>query len=102
MSEGALVQIDRTKDDSALAGQSALGIWLRRNQGPLLAFALFIALFFVFFVLHPRGFPPLVLQTASNEGAALALVAMGQTLPVLTGGLDLSIGPILALTNCLA
>ena len=58
--------------------------------------------FIVFLTLHPRGFSPLVFQTAANEGAALALVAMAQTLPVLTGGLDLSIGPILALSNCLA
>ena len=72
------------------------------TTGPLLAFALFIALFVVFLALHPRGFSPLVVQTAANEGAALALVAMAQTLPVLTGGLDLSIGPILALSNCLA
>ena len=94
--------IDRTKDGGFLAGHADLGIWLRRSQGPLLAFALFIALFLVFLALHPRGLSPLVVQTAANEGAALALVAMGQTLPVLTGGLDLSIGPILALSNCLA
>ncbi|HTE79435.1 MAG TPA: ABC transporter permease, partial [Reyranella sp.] len=94
--------IDRTKDGGFLAGHADLGIWLRRSQGPLLAFALFITLFLVFLALHPRGLSPLVVQTAANEGAALALVAMGQTLPVLTGGLDLSIGPILALSNCLA
>ena len=32
----------------------------------------------------------------------LALVAMAQTLPVLTGGIDLSVGTIFVLTNCLA
>jgi ribose transport system permease protein len=96
------VRIDQTKDGRIVAGDVDLGIWLRRNHGPLLAFGLFITLFLVFLTLHPRGLSPLVLQTAANEGAALALVAMGQTLPVLTGGLDLSIGPILALSNCLA
>ena len=63
---------------------------------------MFITLFLVLLTLHPRGLSPLVVQTAANEGPALALVAMAQTLPVLTGGLDLSIGPILALSNCLA
>ena len=96
------MRIDQTKDGSIVAGHVDLGIWVRRNHGPLLAFALFITLFLVFLALHPRGFSPLVFQTAANEGAALALVAMAQTLPVLTGGLDLSIGPILALSNCLA
>lgn len=102
MREGTLMRIDRTKDGSAVARYGDLGIWLWRNQGPLLAFALFAALFLAFLTLHPRGFSPLVFQAAANQGVALALVAMGQTLPVLTGGLDLSIGPILALSNCLA
>jgi len=102
MSEGALARINRTKNGRSAAGNPDLAIWLRRNYGPLLAFALFITLMLAFLVLHPRGFSPLVFQTVANEGAALALVAMGQTLPVLTGGLDLSIGPILALSNCLA
>jgi len=102
MSEEALERIGRTKSGGGGAGHRDLGIWLRRNQGPLLAFTLFVGLFLVFLVLHPRGFSPLVFQTTANEGVALALIAMGQTLPVLTGGLDLSIGPVLALSNCLA
>ena len=55
--------IDRTKDGGFLAGHADLGIWLRRSQGPLLAFALFITLFLVFLALHPRGLSPLVFQT---------------------------------------
>jgi ribose transport system permease protein len=43
-----------------------------------------------------------VVNTAANKGALLALVAMAQTLPVLTGGLDLSVGMIFMLANCLA
>ena len=41
-------------------------------------------------------------NTAANKGALLALVAMAQTIPVLTGGLDLSVGMVFLLTNCLA
>jgi ribose transport system permease protein len=79
-----------------------LGIWLRQNYGALGALGLFVVLFGAYIILHPRGFQPLVIQTAANEGIALSLVAMAQTVPVLTGGLDLSVGAILALTNCLA
>ena len=43
-----------------------------------------------------------MVNTASNKGALLALVAMAQTIPVLTGGLDLSVGMVFVLTNCLA
>ena len=43
-----------------------------------------------------------VVQTAANKGVLLALVAMAQTLVVLTAGIDLSVGMIFILTNCVA
>jgi ribose transport system permease protein len=43
-----------------------------------------------------------VVQTAANKGVLLAFVAMAQTLVVITAGIDLSVGMILLLTNCLA
>lgn len=72
----------------------------RQNMGGLIALALFAVLLVVFIVIHPR-FNMLAVEATANQGAALALVAMGQTLPVLTGGLDLSVGAVLALTNAL-
>ena len=81
---------------------SGLFLHLRQNYGAVLAITIFLILFTVFLSLHPRGPSVYVMTTASNTGAALAFVAMGQTLPVLTGGLDLSIGSILALCNALA
>ena len=74
---------------------------IRQNAGSLTAFALFAVLLAAFIAIHPR-FNTLALEAAANQGAALALVAMGQTLPVLAGGLDLSIGAIMALSNALA
>jgi ribose transport system permease protein len=43
-----------------------------------------------------------VLTTAANKGVLLAIVAMAQTLPVLTSGIDLSVGMVFVLANCLA
>ncbi len=43
-----------------------------------------------------------MVQTASNKGVLLAFVAMAQTLVVLTAGIDLSVGMVFILTNCLA
>ena len=43
-----------------------------------------------------------MVQTASNKAVLLAFVAMAQALVVITAGIDLSIGMILTLTNCLA
>jgi ribose transport system permease protein len=48
------------------------------------------------------GLSASMVNTAVNKGALLALVAMAQTIPVLTGGLDLSVGMVFVLTNCLA
>lgn len=75
---------------------------LQQNFGLLFAILIFVVLFGAFLALHPRGLSVYVLTIAANGGAALAFVAMGQTLVVLTGGLDLSVGAILALTNSLA
>ena len=38
----------------------------------------------------------------SNESLALIMVAMAQTVPVLAGGLDLSVGAVMMLVNCIA
>ena len=48
------------------------------------------------------GFTASVVETAANKGALLALVAMAQTLAVITAGIDLSVGAVFVLSNCLA
>ena len=48
------------------------------------------------------GFSANVVQTAANKGVLLALVAMAQTFVVITAGIDLSVGMVFVLTNCLA
>ncbi|WP_419729125.1 ABC transporter permease [Lichenicola sp.] len=75
---------------------------LRHNALPLLAGAIFIAMFGLYLLLQPHGVQDSVLVTAANKGVLLALIASAQTLPVLTGGIDLSIGAIVVLANCLA
>jgi ribose transport system permease protein len=75
---------------------------LREHRGTLLAFAFFIFMFAIYASNHPAGFTANVVQTAANKGALLALVAMAQTFVVLTAGIDLSVGMVFVLTNCLA
>ena len=80
------------------------------HRGTLLAFAIFIAMFAIYLVNHPaiasNGFTATavsnVANTAANKGVLLAFIAMAQTLVVITSGIDLSIGMIFILTNCLA
>ncbi len=74
----------------------------RWNVGPLTAFLVFAVMFLLFAVQQQNGLSVNVLTSLSNKGIVLALVAMAQTLVILTGGFDLSAGMILTMASCLA
>ena len=76
--------------------------WAAEQRGTLLAFATFVVMFTIYVSNHPAGFTANVVQTAANKGVLLAFVAMAQALVVITAGIDLSVGMIFILTNCLA
>ncbi len=76
--------------------------WFSEQKGTLLALGIFVVMFIIYTANHPAGFTANVVQTASNKGVLLAFVAMAQTLVVITAGIDLSVGMIFLLTNCLA
>jgi ribose transport system permease protein len=84
--------------------------WVAEQRGTLLALGIFVVMFAVYLLNHPaiarNGFTSDTLsnvaQTAANKGVLLAFVAMAQTLVVITAGIDLSVGMIFILTNCLA
>ncbi len=75
---------------------------IAQNRGFTGAVVLFVALYVLYNVLHPKGFSSAVLVQNANESVAIAFVAMAQTVPVLMGGLDLSVGAVMTLTNCIA
>ncbi|MDK1385474.1 ABC transporter permease [Sinorhizobium sp. 8-89] len=76
--------------------------WLNEQRGTLMGLAIFLLMFTVYIANHPAGLTANVAQTAANKGALFAFVAMAQTLVVITSGIDLSVGMIFVLTNCLA
>jgi ribose transport system permease protein len=76
--------------------------WLAEQQGTLLAIGIFAVMFAIYGANHPAGFTANVVQTASNKAVLLAFIAMAQAIVVITAGIDLSVGMILTLTNCLA
>jgi ribose transport system permease protein len=80
--------------DLRLRLSQSLGIWL--------ALGLFVVLYVIYSSLHPKGWSVDVFVQNSNESFALILVSMAQTVPVLTGGIDLSVGPMMTLVNCVA
>jgi ribose transport system permease protein len=75
---------------------------LREHRGTLLAFLAFVAMFALYAFNHPAGLNANVATTAANKGVLLAIVAMAQTLVVLTSGIDLSVGMVMVLANCVA
>lgn len=82
--------------------QSSIKRWFFQNVGFASALALLTVIYLSYNMLHPRGFSSAVAIQNTNEAAAIAFVAMAQTLPVLLGGLDLSVGAVMTLTNCIA
>lgn len=65
--------------------------------------ALALVILFVLFVsIHPRGPSTYVLTIWSNQGVLLGLAAIAQFFVVLVRGVDLSVGPMVALTNVAA
>jgi len=75
---------------------------LREHRGTLLAFVAFAVMFTIYAANHPAGLNANVATTAANKGVLLAIVAMAQTLVVVTSGIDLSVGMVMVLANCLA
>jgi len=75
---------------------------LHEHKGTLLAFAAFVLMFTIYATNHPAGLNANVATTAANKGTLLAIVAIAQTMVVLTAGIDLSVGMVMVLANCLA
>jgi ribose transport system permease protein len=76
--------------------------WFGEQRGTLLALAVFVVMFAIYTANHSAGFSADVVTTAANKGVLLALVAIAQTFVVLTAGIDLSVGMIFVLCNCVA
>jgi ribose transport system ATP-binding protein len=74
----------------------------KRNAGPLLSFLVFAVMFILFASQQANGLSTNVLTSVSNKGVVLAFVAMAQTLVILTGGFDLSVGMVMTMTSCLS
>lgn len=81
---------------------NGLRLWLTRNSGAIFALVLFVAMFAIYVVKNGVGLRVGLVTAVANKGVLLALVAIAQTLPILTGGLDLSVGMTFVLTNCIA
>jgi ribose transport system permease protein len=75
--------------------------FLSRHAPVLLAYLAFLILMSLYISLLPRFSAGQGISIA-NQGMTLAVAALGQTIVILTGGVDLSVGAVIALTNSIA
>jgi ribose transport system permease protein len=79
-----------------------LRLAVAQNRGFVGACLLLAVIYLGYHAMHPRGFSAAVLVQNANESVAIGFVAMAQTVPVLMGGLDLSVGAVMTLATCIA
>ena len=92
-----VVSADRIRSRPA----DAIASWVRRNAWTLGLLAFLILLLAFTKMIQPRyGVPGI--QGLAISVLPLALAAVGQAIVVMSGGIDLSIGAIMALTNVVA
>jgi ribose transport system permease protein len=84
--------------DARLAGAGRL---VARNGRLVLAFVILAVLLAIYIERVPQ-FGAREQRSVINQGLALATAGFGQTVVVLTGGIDLSIGSMVGLTNSVA
>ncbi|OBZ95787.1 hypothetical protein ADU59_10555 [Pararhizobium polonicum] len=75
---------------------------LRRNIRFLIPTIAFVLLFALYIGTHPRGFSTYVVTIWANQSALLVFAAFAQFFVVLVRGIDLSVGPMVALSNVVA
>ena len=79
--------------------RGAIGPWLARNSwvGPLVAL---VALYVILSALAPDSFPTAGnLRTMIRQTAVVGIAALGMTMVVILGGIDLSVGSMVAFTT---
>ncbi len=81
---------------------SAFHFFIRKQYRVAIALGLLVLLLVVLMIEYPGKLSAYFFTAWSNQGAGLAFASVGQTIVVLTSGIDMSIGSTLALSNCLA
>jgi ribose transport system permease protein len=84
------------------AARQLLGQALTTDMRPLAAWVLAITFYLIYAALQPGTLSVDQIGTLASDGLALATLALGQGIVILTAGIDLSVGGILSLGTALA
>jgi ribose transport system permease protein len=74
---------------------------LRRQRGLIMALAVFAVVFGGLNLILAKPFGYYDFASTLNNAETLAIASMGETIAVILGGLDLSAGAIISLSNCI-
>lgn len=91
-------EVNKMKAVSKMNSKSNFLDHMTQKLGPLLGF---IILVIIVSLMNPSFLAPLNLLNLLRQVAINALIAFGMTFVILTGGIDLSVGAILALSSAL-
>ena len=86
------------KSDPAVSASGIARTWLNR-LGPLLGLLLVITIFTVLIGDPERYLAPKNLRTVLAQTVIVAIGAIGMTMIIISGGIDLSVGSVIALTG---
>jgi len=75
---------------------------ISRHYRSLIAYGALILLIIIYRSFSKVVFQPAMINSVINQGMPLVITSIAQTIIMITGGIDLSIGPIVTLTNCVA
>jgi len=75
---------------------------LKANQREAIAILVLAVLLSLYLTTHPTGANTYVMTIWANQCLILALAAIAQFFAVIVRGIDLSVGAVMALTNCVA
>jgi ribose transport system permease protein len=90
--------VAEVKQDRALTTSGFLQSWLNR-VGPILGLVLVIAIFSILMQSPERFLSPNNLRIVLSQTVIVAIGAIGMTLIIISGGIDLSVGSTIALTG---
>ncbi len=90
--------VAEVEQDAFVSGSTFLQTWLNR-LGPLLGLVLVVAIFSILTQAPDRYLAPRNLRTVLAQTVIVAIGAIGMTLIIISGGIDLSVGSTIALTG---
>ncbi|MGZ8848140.1 MAG: ABC transporter permease [Pyrinomonadaceae bacterium] len=90
-----------TKSNWTISGANATRLWLNR-LGPLLGLLLVIAIFAILIGNPERYLSPKNFRIVLSQTVIVAIGAIGMTIVIISGGIDLSVGSAIALTGVIA